>query len=809
MAYQYTDYSGYGNETDEETRKRRALMMAGLSTDSSIGDIAGNMLTNRLDQAQTNISNAGQILTNPEEELKKRMGIQPVMPSVPTEQEVAQQAQPFEQQLQQYKPVAPSPLDTRSIVPPTLPSKGPISANEPLPNIGQPPTPGPATNVAGPAVVQQPPAQPVVAQPVVAPWVTAANNAGNDFNKLLDVAAKHPESRDFIQSKLETAFANKTKEDQANQLFKDAASGDLKAQNKIFQLIKPETGKPKEEVTVNDYVKAYMYKRLGLDDLARDVQNKIIGKDTKFGQVTVGGTNWAVETDPSGQIVRARDDEGNYATEATLNKLRAAGQKFGTQSFSTTGGSITIPAGQPDAGEEYRTVFNSTTGKFENTIITGKNAGKPYTGPAGLEKRVGTNAAVALNDAYIKYQTAPSTAAATEMAKTAALLSPQDYSNTLQLIQRTTPQIYEQIKNTLPAGIGQGGAIPAGQNVAPAVAGDAAAIARLDRDIQSVDREIARANATPGLDPTRRQQSLQVLNDERAKLMATRQSMGTQPTTTTAPVTTTTAPTSVVPAGQGGGLLKRTEEVKTNVGVAGKRSESFNKILDEEVRPQAQAGDTVSSVRKQQFAIFDRPGIDSNKLFGLYNAAQENPSDQKLSIVRDIFGGVFKPEAEVSQRLALLNLSPQEKSALIEYNIANQRINAATLKQSAGPGSVSDAEQKANRESNVDPTKVPALGAYNAMAQSQFSGDMARYKADWAESYPATNALQLDKAWRKETQALSQIYGDIAKQRAQYIADNGATTAAVREGYKLYPIPEYDPNTGQWKKIKPLSNFKR
>jgi hypothetical protein len=155
----------------------------------------------------------------------------------------------------------------------------------------------------------------------------------------------------------------------------------------------------------------------------------------------------------------------------------------------------------------------------------------------------------------------------------------------------------------------------------------------------------------------------------------------------------------------------------------------------------------------------------------------------------------------------MLNLSPQEKSALMEYNMANQLINAATLKQSAGPGSVSDAEQKANRESNVDPTKIPALGAYNAMAQSQFSGDVARYKGDWAESYPAQNALQLDKAWRKEKATLSQMYGSIAKKRAEYIASNGATTAAVKDGYKKYPIPEYDPQTGMWKKTKPLAEI--
>jgi hypothetical protein len=93
------------------------------------------------------------------------------------------------------------------------------------------------------------------------------------------------------------------------------------------------------------------------------------------------------------------------------------------------------------------------------------------------------------------------------------------------------------------------------------------------------------------------------------------------------------------------------------------------------------------------------------------------------------------------------------------------------------------------------------------MAQSQFSGDLARYKGDWADSQPATNALQLDKAWRKESQSLSEVYGNIAKQRAQYIAGNGATTAAVREGYRKFPIPEYDPNSGTWKKTKPIAEI--
>jgi hypothetical protein len=163
---------------------------------------------------------------------------------------------------------------------------------------------------------------------------------------------------------------------------------------------------------------------------------------------------------------------------------------------------------------------------------------------------------------------------------------------------------------------------------------------------------------------------------------------------------------------------------------------------------------------------------------------------------------------DIKQRAAALGLSPAEQSALAEYHIANVDVNAANLKKTAGPGAVSDAEQKVNREAGVDPTKIPALGAYNAMSQSKFDADKARWKADWATTTTATNALELDKQWRQESSRLTKIYADIARERAKFISDNGATTMAVKEGYKRYPIPEYTPGEG-WKKTRPLSSFNR
>jgi hypothetical protein len=506
------------------------------------------------------------------------------------QQPVANQQRPvvMQQPLPSQGPISPE-MAAMPVAQPRLPQPGPAiqmaSAAPGLPQTQQTQQPRPAVPglAALPTLAQMgqaaqqaptPPAPP--AQPA---WIQAANDASNDFNKLLDVAAKYPESRDVINDKLMSSFKNKSKEDEANQLFKDAASGDLKAQNKIFQSIKPETGKQKEEVTVNDYVKAYMYKRLGLDDLARDVQNKILGKETLFSQMTVGNSNWQVETDKQGNIIRAKDDEGNFATTATLNKLRATGQKFGQQAFSTTGGSVTIPAGQPDAGEEYRTVFNSTSGKFENKIITGKNAGNTYTGPAGLEKRVATNAATALNDAFIKYQSAPSTAAATEMAKTASLLGPAEYSQALQFIQRTTPQIFGQIQNTLPSAPGQPNiaqTAPAPTSYVNPAQADPGALRRAQGDIQSLTNELTSSKYKLP-DAKREADRVRYLNDEMAKAQQRLQQAQQSQQAPNAPVSP--AQVQAMPTQpSGGGLLQQTEQVKANVAVGQNLEEQKNKV---------------------------------------------------------------------------------------------------------------------------------------------------------------------------------------------------------------------------------------
>ena len=263
-----------------------------------------------------------------------------------------------------------------------------------------------------------------------------------------------------------------------------------------------------------------------------------------------------------------------------------------------------------------------------------------------------------------------------------------------------------------------------------------------------------------------------------------------------------------------GAVVGGPAQQKQALEIGGKRTESFNKIIDTEYRENAQKGEIVSNNRKQQFDILNRVDPSTGKgmaetITGLYTAANENPGDQKLTIIRDIFTGKVVPEKEISERIAQLNISPQAKSALLQYNSLNAQIAGQTLRETAGPGSVSDAEQAANRARNVDITKTPMLGAYNMMGQSQFNGDLQRYKSNLSATTTAPNATVFDKDFRRAQGELVKAYREVTEARLDFIDKNGGANnpAAIREGYKRFPVPEYDIQTGNWKYLKPLDKI--
>lgn len=371
MAYQYTDYSGYGNESDEETRKRRAMMLAGLNPSGDLADMAGQAVTNRIGQVQNTINQAGQMISDPQEELKRRMGMGqqaagPVAPAVPTEQQVAQQAQPLEQQLQQYKSVAPTP----------------IMANQPMPNIGTPPTPGPGVQVAGPAQMPPPQARQeqysgpsqgaegqTVGQSMGQPAISMSQMGQQAQQPVVSTEQRYNDQ--IIQAgnekdpaKRRNMFAQLMAREDVTEGNKTLANR-LIAEDYLKQRNIADAEKKIQDATPNDlarymrdkskdgsYVKAILYARLGLTDLAQKEQ-ELLSPTLKMSSATdSSGEQYTVERDKDGAIVRGFDRTGKTVGQEVLANLGAAAMP--TQAFllPQSGGGLmqkTIigPDGQP------------------------------------------------------------------------------------------------------------------------------------------------------------------------------------------------------------------------------------------------------------------------------------------------------------------------------------------------------------------------------------------------------------------------------------------------------------------------------
>jgi hypothetical protein len=586
----------------------------------------------------------------------------------------------------------------------------------------------------------------------------AAQGDPTRLTMLAQTETIHPMIKTMAQDRLADMYSQQRAEQQARQ---DLAT---KSPTEIARMMQARDQE-------GSWGRAILFGLLGMENAAKD-------ESAKLGI----GARWSTQ-DMNGQpvMIKMRADgvpmEGYNA---------ATGERLSTQELTAAAGNVGQKLGivggtyvNDRTGEVGRVVTDEKTGRTWVQTDSGRKsmAGfRPQASAGTLEQQLATQQQRKGVDLQYAAPTAAATAGGKIAGETAAT-----YGTPIQQPQQ------------LPVGAATG--VPAPQ--APAAPGTVTDQQRAQADVTALQREIARI---PQNDSRR-----EILLPELARAQA-RAGGAVAPVAPSALPAVGPAPT---PAQLQTNQALTEAQGRENIQVAGARSQSFNKILDEEVRPQAQEGDKVVGARKSQFEIFSRPGVDANKIFGLYNAAGEGKGAQGASIIRDIIGGQFRPEAEVSQRLAQLNLTPQEKSALAEYNMLNQRINAATLKQNSGAGSVSDAEQRANKESNVDPTKIPALGAYNGMAQSQFSGDLARYKGDWATTSRATNALELDREWRREQSRLTEMYRDIARQRATYISQQGATTQAVQQGYQRFPVPEYSPERGTWIKTRPLESFNR
>ena len=421
---QYNPQTNRMEETEEERQKR---MQSEAGGGPSFFNTVGQALNDRFDQKvnnfNKNIDALGNVIADPQQAIADRIKSQvAVAQPMPTE----------------------TPSMTAAVPVQPAPTAGPqfTQAPQPIdPNIAVPAQPAPT---AAPAVQAAP------------QWQQDLTRAHGDIGKYAAIAgnpAYPQEAKTAAINAMQQAFAGKQKEDYVQELVKKAGAGDMVAQNELVRHMKPETEREKAraptEATNGDYIRAYLYGRLGMNEVAKQYQDKITGQNVKHESLQFNGHNYAVQVDPkTNQILSALDENGVPQEQFMLNKLQGGGAKFGSHAFGFTGGSLTIPAGEANAGQEYRQRTNAINGTIENVITTGPNRGQVYGGPPGLEKRVETNLAVKLNDAAVDFKAKPSIAAATTMLELAAKVDDgknNAINNTLARIKFLEPAMFTKI----------------------------------------------------------------------------------------------------------------------------------------------------------------------------------------------------------------------------------------------------------------------------------------------------------------------------------------------------------------------------
>ena len=241
------------------------------------------------------------------------------------------------------------------------------------------------------------------------------------------------------------------------------------------------------------------------------------------------------------------------------------------------------------------------------------------------------------------------------------------------------------------------------------------------------------------------------------------------------------------------------EEQKKQRDLEKTSSEAVIKHRNETIVPAAAASSEGSQIVKNQLKVVEDPRTDA--LFGLYNKAQSNSkSDKNWAIVRDVISGKVetKEGQTVSEDWARTNLNPDQYADWMAITSGNQRLATAEIKSGGFGAQISNADRASAEKMQIDIGNAPALGFYNQKAQQLYNFDSKRAKQAWAANKQFKSPDQLETEWSKESSRLTQQYQDVADERNAFLKANSdnkpATPGLVREAYKRYPVPTFDPN---------------
>ncbi len=227
--------------------------------------------------------------------------------------------------------------------------------------------------------------------------------------------------------------------------------------------------------------------------------------------------------------------------------------------------------------------------------------------------------------------------------------------------------------------------------------------------------------------------------------------------------------------------------------------EAFVKYKNDDLLPKAEKAGNLSSIRRQQingeFGILNRPEV-AGLLSGTGTAARE-----VQNIFRDIVAGNYDKVENMSARISSISQPQAVKDALYAQLQFQREVTPNIIREVAPVGAITDFEQRMAKDAGIDITRTPLYPALYNLTRSQFSSDMAQYKAHFAAQNPQlTTRETFDREWTKEKTRMEDINRRIIQDRTAYMKSNGNSNAAILESFKdsHFPVPRWDPGSRNW-----------
>ena len=277
------------------------------------------------------------------------------------------------------------------------------------------------------------------------------------------------------------------------------------------------------------------------------------------------------------------------------------------------------------------------------------------------------------------------------------------------------------------------------------------------------------------------------------------QAQGVQPVAAIAP--------GMTPAQREQATKLGTVQGEANIKVSEAEQKQFAEKTKTSVGEAAQGGLEIGSARRQQLDLIKQ----NPSILNIMNGTGTQFDSARNMIVRMASGAYSDDNKEALYKdIKNLGLSPAEQGALTDFANLNTGINAKTLKLNSGAGSISNAEQQANKDANIgNIDRITAYAALSGLYRSQFAGDLQTSKQAFLDKHPEIKTdSQYNSAWQKEESNLLKGYQGIAKARFDVMGRPPEANASkeamaaykdrVFKAFEAYPAPTFDTNTGSW-----------